>query len=812
MSILKNYLITMSRNFIRDIFFSAINLTGLAIGLTSAFLIFLFIQDELSYDEHFDNHERIYRVESLFTLNSKEDKFAITQVPLAPTLKDEFPEIEEIVRMMPTGQSIFVKGEEKFEEDSIIYADSTIFNIFSHDILHGNANTALTEPNTMAISSSMAVKYFGRTDILDETIETNTQDLYRVTAVFRDLPWNTHMRYNGIISTETIAKQVGAERFNDRSAASFWNVNVISYIKLKPGTEMQGIFNKFPAFYDKYMREVGDKISANFEIMATPLSKIHYNPIELQWDKPKGNKSYLLILGFTGAFIIIIAGINYMNLSTARATRRAKEVGMRKVSGASKSLLMRQFFTESIMIAFVAMIFAALLVMLFLPLFNEISGKHFTYSIFTNSGILLAFIALTIITGLISGIYPALYLSSFNPIKILKGIAISDKKGAGFRKALVVLQFAISVFLIIGSIVVSRQLRFMSNKELGFDKENLIVVSLRDTVIRRNFEAFKQEVLKIPSIVSAGGASSYPGQNTSKQVMRVEGEGGKLEDRAFNLFFVDFDYLLTMNIKLDTGRSFSREMGSDPEKSFIINHSLVEEMHWLYNPLGKKMHFGINLDGTAEREGEIIGVLKDFHYGPLHNPIDPIVIMISTNPMFMNHLILRTSGSNKKETIEAIRKVKEAFGTNFPFQYFYLDEKLNELYKEEAIIDKIFKVFTLLTLFIAALGLLGLSAFVTQQRTREIGIRKVMGASGQVILTMFLKEFSKWVIISNIIAIPVAYLIMTKWLEDFYYRIEITWTVFFIAFLISIITAIITVTYQCIRAATLNPAESLKYE
>jgi putative ABC transport system permease protein len=812
MALIRHYLTTLVKGFRRDLFYSLINLFGLAIGLASAFLIYLYVQDELNFDKHYIDSERIYRLEANFNIKGKEDKFALTQFPLAPTLMDEYPEIESYTRLFSPGSLFFNKNQDNFQEDSVYYADSTIFAVFSHSFLQGDPFKALVEPNTIVISSSMANKYFGKSDVLGETIKTNDNQLYTVKGVFRDIPWNTHMRYNGLISSATIAKQIGQERFNDRSAGSFWNINVFSFVKLKPNTSFSTIIDKFPAFYDKYMKEIGDQINGGFSLMASPVTKIHYDSFNLQYDQPKGNKAYLYILGFVGIFILIIACINYMNLATARSARRAREVGMRKVSGAHRRILINQFLGESVLLSFTAMIIAIGLIILVLPFFNEFSSKQFTLGSLLPPSISLSFIAITVFVGLVSGLYPALYLSSMDPVKILKGTATSDKTGAAFRRFLVVLQFAISVFMITGSLVVSSQLNYMRNKDLGFNKKDIVVISVRDSTLRNNMEAFKQELMKSPFILRAGASTSYPGENLSKNVMRIEGAGGAMEEQVLNNFYVDYDYIEMMGFKLDTGRIYSKNMGTDVDKAFVINEKATTEFNWHDKALGKRFQNQLNLDGTAGMDGQIIGVLKDFNYGSLHNPIEPMVLLLTTRSDFLGNLSVRIKPGSENQAIEWIRKTRDKFNPYFPFEYKFLDNKLNEYYKEDYSISRIFKIFTLLTLFVAALGLLGLSSFITQQKTREIGLRKVLGSTSGKVVLMFLKDFGRWVIIANIIAFPFAWYFTDKWLQDFYYKINLGAGFFIIAFLVSMLTALITVSWQSFKASRLNPAESLKYE
>ncbi|MGC9342179.1 MAG: ABC transporter permease [Bacteroidales bacterium] len=812
MSLISNYFKTLFRSFRRDLFYSFINLFGLAIGLASAFLIFIYIQDELGYDKHFKDHERIIRLESYFEIKGKPDEFAITQLPMGPTLKDEYPEVESFVRYMDAGTTIFEHNEEIYQEDSLMVADSNVFLFFGIDLLHGDPQNCLKEPNTMAISGTLAKKYFGKTNAVGQQMEDNNDEMYTVTAVFRDLPANTHIHFNGIISAASIAQRIGEERFNDRSAGSFWNVQVYTFIKLSPNAQFQSIVDKFPAFYDKYMKVLGDQIDASFQLKGTPIGQIHYHPKKLQWDAPTGEPKYLYILGSVGIFIMLIAAINYMNLATARSSRRSREVGMRKVSGASKSLLIRQFLSESVIIALMSMILALILVLLVLPAFNELAGKQFSLAMFFQLKILATLLGITVVVGLLAGLYPSFYLSSFNPVKILKGTLSNRTTGAGLRTILVVFQFMISAALIVGSLAVSSQLNYMQKKPLGFDKSNLIVLNIPDTTIQKNLEAFKQELEKSPAIIKTAAFRGGPGLFNGKQVMRLEGDNNEMEDHALNNYAVDYDYADLMGIKMDTGRFYRREMGSDTEKAFVVNQAATKEYNWGKNALGKRFHFGIDLEGPPRRDGEIVGVMEDFNYASLHNPVEPLVLILTDNNMVFGNLGIRYAEGKESEALSWIESVREDFNPYYPLDYFFLDEKLNESYKEEAIVNKVFRAFTILTLLVAALGLLGLSAFITQQKTKEIGIRKVVGSMPEQIIGLFLRKFLVWVLIANIIAFPIAYYFIINWLQDFHYRIDFNFFLFFWALLISSLVAIITVSYQSWKASRMQPANSLRYE
>ena len=808
----KNFIKTTLRSLVKDKYYSAINILGLAVGLTVSILVILYIYDELTFDRHHELHQRVYRLESDFTLDNKFHKFAATQTPLGPTLMDEYPEIVNYARCFPAG-TLYLKDEDReFQEDDLWFADSTFFDLFTHHFIHGEASKALTRPNTVVVTESFAAKHLGNENPMGKTLSDIDNNVYEVTGVIRDLPSNSHVYFSGLISVATISERIGSDRFDDRSSGSFWNIGLFTYVLVEENSNFQDVLDKFPGFYDKYMKEIGDQIKGSFLLMGTPLADIHLNPVNLEYDQAKGNRSYVYIFMFAALFILIIASINYMNMATARSSRRSKEVGMRKVSGSSRPMLIRQFLAESVLIALISFLISILLVHLFLPLFNDLSGKSLSLGILDMKEIYLAGLGIALFIGFVSGIYPAFYLSGFNPVIVLKGLISGGRGGETFRKVLVLVQFTISVVMVIGTMIVSGQLRFMKTTDLGFNKENVIVMTVRDTTLRKSFESFREELLTHTDIVSVSQSSSNPGSNVGILVQRIEGDGGELIDKGINLYTVGYDYTGMMEIDVIQGRTYDRNMGTDMTKAFIINEAAAKEFGWGEEALGKRWQFGIQLDGPPQRDGEVVGVFRDFHYASLHNNIEPIVLILQDNPRNLPLFNIRTSGENTEAVLEFIDSKRTEFGDSYPFEYDFLSDNLDEYYQEEIVIGRIFRYFTILTIFIAALGLLGLSAFMAQQRTREIGIRKVMGSSINSIVLLFMKEFSKWVIIANLIAWPVAWFGMNKWLQDFQYRIDITVWLFAGALLLSLLVALLTVSWQSIRVALINPAESLKYE
>ncbi|MCK4881107.1 MAG: ABC transporter permease, partial [Bacteroidales bacterium] len=655
MSLIKNYLLSLVRNARRDKFFTLLNLLGLAIGITATIMIFVYIQDQVTYDKHNEHFNSIYRLEGDFFINEKQDLTAITQIPLGPTLKDEYPEIVEHTRILPRRDFYFEHDEDTFKEDSIMLADSTIFSVFTIPFVTGDPTTSLTAPFSMVISRSLAHKYFGTWDVVGESMKDLQGTTFNITGVFEDLPGNVHLRFNGLISTATIEDQIGSERFNDRSAGSFWNVTCYTYVLMAENTTADMLLAKFPEFYDKYMKELGDQIKASFNLRITPLSDVHFQKDELTWDLPKGNMNYVYIMAVIALLLIVIASINYTNLTTARATSRSKEIGIRKVGGANRSKLRSQFLGESVVMALLAGLISTLLTILALPLFNSLTGKTFDFHTIFQPTILLFILGVSLLTGLLSGLYPATYLASFNPVSILKGNGVSSKDRGWLRTGLVIAQFMISAVMIIGSIVVAMQMGYIQKKDLGFDREQIMMLALNDTSIINNVTAFMEEIERHPSVEGTALSTTAPGRFYGKQVMTAETNDGEMGEKAFNNCFVSYDYMDVMGLTLVEGRFYDREFGSDFTNAFVVNEALVRELQWGDEALGKQFIRGVNIQENLP-VGEIVGFVKDFNYGSLHNPVEPLVLVCNENANFMRTLSVRVAGENFPEVLKWVEE------------------------------------------------------------------------------------------------------------------------------------------------------------
>ncbi len=804
----RNYLKIAVRNLVRKKFYTIISITGLAIGLCCSMLIGLYILNELSYDKYNTDYERIYRLESHFTINESDDFFAVTALPLAPAIKLEFPEdVEQYCRFRGMDNNLFQIDDHKFFEDNVYYADSTVFEMFSYEFLRGSPSEALDEPNEIVLTESFAQRIFGEEDPMGKDLKTGFGFGFKVTGVIKDLPQNSHLTFAALGSMITLAQFFGQEAFHSLDPNMFWNVGFYSFIKLKEGGSVENIMSGYPAFNEKYIAPLGDRINARFQLLTQRLDMIHLHS-KLGYDLPTGNIAYVYIFGIVALFLLLIGCINYMNLATAQSAGRATEVGIRKVSGAQRGALQRQFLLESVIISFLALLLALLAVELLLPGFNELAGRNLSLNLKDNLDYFGIFLGISILVGIVSGSYPAFYLSSFVPVEVLKGKL--NKGKTTLRKLLVILQFSISIIMIICTLGVISQLHFLQNTDQGFDKENLVVLTIRDTLGARNLTTFKDELLKHPQILKAGTSNSVPGSGYGIIVQRYETNDGDMSEKGINFVMVDYDYLETMGMEIVDGRNYDQELPTDLEESILITQRTAEILGWGDNALGKKLDFGAGPDNDAARRTRVIGVVNDFHYTSLHNQIDPLLLLLSDEPLRM--ITLRISQQNLPETLDYMEEKWNEFCPTFPFSYEFLDDTLKAQYDAEEKTGRIFGYFSLICIFIACLGLLGLTSYSTEQRLKEISIRKVLGASETSIVYLLTQSFALLVILSNLIAIPLAWFGLKKWLENFAYSTRISAWFFVAAGLLALVIAIITIFIKAIRAARTNPADALKYE
>ncbi len=794
---LKNYLKIAWRNLIKNKVFSFINIAGLAIGLSCFLLITLYVMDELSFDKYNDKADRIYRINSRF--GGAEQQMPLTSDMMGGLLKKDYPQIEQYTRIYTfNGNKLVKKGNEYNDEKRVAHVDSTFFDVFTLPAIEGDTKTALNEPNTVVITESTAKKYFASTHALGKTIETkngNNTTLYKITAIIKDIPQNSHFHFDFLFSMKN-------------ADYKYWggllSHNFHTYLLLKKGTDYKSFDKIFSAYINKYVipeAKTGNKIV--YSLM--PLTKIHLYSGDSFELSSGGNIQYVYIFSAVALFIVIIACINFMNLTTARSINRAREVGIRKVLGTEKSELIRQFLFESTLMVLLSLVIAIAIVYSMLPLFNDIANKQMTLQSLFSPYILPLLIALPFAVGLLSGGYPAFYLSAFRPAEVLKGKLTPGNKSGGIRSILVVFQFATSIILIIGTIVVYRQLNYIQTKNLGFNKNQVLIINNTSTLGNR-VDAFKDEVLQIPGIVTGTISAYLPVSNSGRgsDSYSKEPEMDPMNGFGMQSWTIDYDYIKTMGMKIVKGRNFSKEFGSD-SNAIVINET-TEKILGYPDPVGQKIY-------TKNRSGmvsyNIIGVVKNFNYETLHQEVGALAFFLGKS----NYLTsFKVNTSDIKKLIPQIENKWKALASGIPFSYHFLDESFNEMYNGEQRVGKIALIFSVLAIFIACLGLYGLATFIAYQRTKEIGIRKVLGASARGIVQMLSKDFIKLVTIAFIIATPVSWYFMNTWLQDFAYRIELNWWMFAAAGAGTLVITLLTVSFQAIRAAMANPVKSLRTE
>jgi len=791
------------RNFVKNKFYSLINILSLALGLACVFYILLYIHDELTYDKHHEKYERIYRLESDFIISERHDQTAKTSFAIGPTFLRDYPQVEAFVRFREAGNSIIRYGEKVFYEDYIFYADSSVFDIFTHQFVHGTGDNALTEPNTIVLSQTFAKKYFGDENPLGEIISIQDGLKCKVTGVVKDLPDNSHLKFNALISMVSFGQVIGQDVYTDLETRQFWAIRLFTYILLKENSDINEILEKYPEFNDTYIEDISVQLNGTLDLMVHRLDQIHLHT-KLIWDLPTGNQTLIYVFLMIAIFILIIASINYMNLATARSAEKAKEVGVRKVVGAFRHQLIKLFLTESVLFSIAALFVAILLCELFLPAFNELASKDLSIDIASKWMIYLIMLLVAIVVGLLSGSYPSFYLSSFLPVTVLKGRISTGKKSGRLRRGLMIFQFTISVTMIIATLIISSQMRYISKMDLGYATEDVYFANIRDTSLLKKMESLKHDLLKMPEVVNVSSAENIMSQGVFMDVMLVETDDGMLE-QLLGFYFVDHDYLDLMKIELLQGRDFDKSNKTDVEEAILVNETAVKEFGWGNNPLGKKIE-----RRNPVKHYKVVGVVKDFHFTSLHEEIEPMTFVLNDEPN--SYLHLKMDGKDAKESLEKVEKLWKQFNPSHPFIYHSLNESMDALYIDEKKLLSIIGFFSVLSIFIAVLGLFSLSSFMTEQYAKEIGIRKVLGSSVSNVFLMLSRKFMYFVVLSNIIAWPLAYLVMNRWMQDFVYHTSIKWWIFVLAGMISFVVALLTISYQTYRSSVINPVEVLKYE
>jgi putative ABC transport system permease protein len=796
-----NYFKIAVRNLLRNKAYSLINIFGLAIGIACFMLIFLFISDELSYDKFHTKADRIYRIIEIIDNEGQGEESSSAPLPVANALSIAYPNyIESTVRFFNFQQptvSLQI-DDRRFNEKNLFFVDSTLFEVFDYKLAKGDPKTALNNPNSILLTQSTAEKLFGNVDPLGKTLIYEGSTNLIVTGVFEPLPTQSHFSFDCLISFSTI-NTFGIPQFGTNWV---WNP-AWTYILLKEGVQPADLEKEFPDFVQKNYPPI---IKAQVIHYLQPLTSIHLYS-DLDYEIQKNNKvATIYIFAVVGLLILFIACINFMNLATARSAKRAREVGMRKVLGAERTQLIKQFIGESILISLIAVLISIFLIELLLPLFNNFAEKTLTFGFITNPSLLLILIVVGLVVGIFAGTYPAFFLSSTAPIKILKGKYEPGSRTAFLRKSLVVAQFSISSILIIGTIVIYEQLTYMQNANLGFNKDHIIIIPTRFPMLQK-IETLKNEFLRNRNVKKVTVMDEIIGQHHNTHAFHYEGlESDK--QVFFPGLIVDEDFIETFDMKIIAGRNFSKEYPRDDSLSVIINEAMVRSLGWKSpeEALGKEF---ISFNNGNER---VVGIVKDFNYVSLQEPIGPYFFDMVPFLFFKKFMAVKVNGQDIQNTIEHMENSWSQIAPAFPFEFSFLDENLDQLYKSQSNLSKLIGYFSILAIVVACLGMFALSSFTAEQKTKEIGIRKVLGASTPGIVTLLSKEFLKLVFLANLFAWPVAYFAMNKWLDDFAFRIDIQLWSFITAALASILIALMTISYQSIKAAMSNPIKSLRYE
>ncbi len=795
-----NYLKIALRNVQKHKGYSLINIVGLSVGMTCTILILLYIHYEFSYDRYHENAEYIYRIvmKQPGNVYQGSDLFNVTPGALVPLLKAEYPEVINAARVQRGGGFIQVK-DKQFIESGFYYADSDFLQIFTFPLVMGNPISALQEPFSVMITQRMAEKYFGDVMPLGETITLNNQETYQVTGVLKNIPENSHFHFDFIASFSTNYQLHGKERIER------WNSNSYkTYIRLREDVYPGEFQNKFPAIVKKYKGE-----DSKHQFILQPMTRIHLHG-NLNFEmETNSDIRYIYVFSAIGLFILLIACFNYMNLASARSVQRAKEVGLRKVIGADRKRLIGQFMGESLFFTLAALFLSLLSTMILLPAFGSFIERNLQFRSLGEGQMFFGLISIFVFVAIVSGIYPALYISSFQPVKILKGsVKVGSRTSSAFRNGLVVIQFVISIALIVCTVAIQKQLNFIRNKKLGFEKDHIVTVYLRDPDLRKTYPALKNELLKNPKIQDITVSAQLPTTIRSNSTARWE---GKSETDLLHIYRarIDYNYFDFYNMKISRGRHFVESFGSDPN-AYILNETAVQALGW-DDPLGKRLGFS----DDESRWGMVVGVIEDFHYYPLHLSIEPLAIQLIEPESRYNgprYFSIKIGSDGIQENLNFIEKAWTAFSPAYPFDYQFLDERIDQMYRSEQRLGQSFQVFTFIAIFVACLGLFGLSSFAAAQKTKEIGFRKVLGASVSQIVVLLSRDFLKWVLISNMISWPLGYLFMNQWLQKFAYRAPLGIWTFVLSATSALLIALMTVAYQSIRAGMANPVTCLKYE
>lgn len=810
---LKNYIKIAFRNLRKNPVYSFINISGLAVGIACCLLIGMYVWHEWSYDDFHTKKDRLYRLtyenrigENLPPATPEEYK-AWGSAAIAPVLEQDFPEVEETVRLSGHHSLLITRDDRAFQEERYFFADPGFFKVFSYQLLQGDPETALVQPNSIILTETAARRYFGEENALGKTLELawldDSLDL-TVTGVMEDVPSNTHLDFNMLLSMSTFENQ---SRANDRAFVfeNWGYIDFFTYVLLDENATSEAVQSKLPAFVKRHNADGLEDPPATYNLALEPIMEAYLSPVSGFQPGPKGNETSLYLFSFIGLFILLIACVNFMNLTTARSAGRAKEVGIRKTVGARRSRLVFQFLAEAILLATVATALSVLLAELAFPLFSHLAGKEIPGTLLTSLPVLGLLAVGTLVVGILAGSYPALVLSDFRPSQVLKGSFSTSSRGVLLRKGLVVFQFSTAIALIIGTFVVIQQLNFLQNQSLGFDDTQQLVLDFGgDMKVLENTEAIEQELSTLPGVRNVSSTRSIPGGYYPHATTNVETPEGALRQMNLPLYEVDHEFLAQIGVDATAGRLFDKDYSTDAEEALLLNEAAVQELGYAdpANAVGKRFE-------QWGRSGEVVGVVKNFNYESLRNEIRPLSFRVST---WLNYFVLEVDTENASDIVADVRAKWSELAPHRPFLFSFLDQSFDSQYRAEEQFGTLFGTFAVLAIFIACLGLFGLAAFGAQQRTKEIGIRKVFGATITNIVGLLSKDFMRLVLIGFAISVPVAWFFMNRWLADFAYRTEIGPGIFLAAGSVALLIALGTVSWQSVKAALMDPVNSLRNE
>jgi putative ABC transport system permease protein len=788
---IKNLLKTAVRHIFKHFGYSILNVLGLTLGITCALFLVIYVADEVSYDRYHEKADRIYRVSSKITEPDDQFTWLVAQIPFGPQVVKDYPEVQSFVRFIPMGRSLFKFEDKEFNEENFYYVDSTLFDIFTYKVLKGEIKTALRDPKKIILTERIARRYFGNSDPIGKTLTTGT-NTFEVTGVIQDVPDNSHFSFDAVAARNNLPKELG----------NWGNFGVSTYLLFPENFDVKSFEKKMQGMYDAYMKTIFQAMKIKIEYILEPITRIHLYSKNPNEPKPTGSITYVYIFALVALFLVLIAAMNYMNLATARSTKRAREVGLRKVVGSRRSPLIMQFLSESLIFTFVSLFISMILLFVLLPAFNQLAGKTFNFHVIYSPVVILTLLGIIIIVGIFGGSYPAFFLSRFSPVTVLKGEITQGSAGSLFRKILVVIQFSVSVLLIVCTLVIFKQLNYMKSMDKGFDQRNVISLELAQSGVRK-YPALKQVLLENPNIKYVTATNTAVGEGGPKVIFNLETDQGMVR-KGVNFAVVDYDFIETLGIKIASGRDFQQDMPSDTLKAVVVNETFVKRMGWK-EPIGKKVELG---DERTIR-ARVIGVMKDYHQTGMYNGVESLLLIYRP----LNNIIyIKLSGTDTKGTLGFIEsKCKEIFPDQ-PFSYTYLTERFNRQFEADDKRGFVFTLFTILAILIASLGLFGLASYMVEQRTKEIGIRKVFGANESSILGLISKEFLLLVTIGIVIAVPVAYYLMHDWLKNYAYRTNIGVMLIIFTALLTVLITFLTTSYKAYQAAVMNPARSLKTE